>query len=120
MPTNLALGLTLSHDGKCHEHIQSISSSASIVLGMIRKLKFSLNRKSLNKIYLSLLRPLFEYASIIWDGCTQYEKDNLERLQHGAARLGTELTRSCSFDNLYKEIGWIALQDRRKYKKNYW
>ena len=62
------LGLTLSHDGKWHEHIQSISSSASKVLGMMRKIKFSLNRKSLNQIYLSILRPLLEYASIVWDG----------------------------------------------------
>ena len=111
------LGLTLSHDGKWHEHIQSISSSASKVLGMMRKIKFSLNRRSLNQIYLSFLRPLLEYASIVWDGCTQYEKENIERLQHEAARLVTGLTRSCSLDNLYREIGWISLQDRRKYQK---
>ena len=39
------LGLTLSHDAKWHEHIRSISCSASKVLGIMHKLKFLLNRK---------------------------------------------------------------------------
>ena len=107
------LGLTFSHDGKWPEHIQLLSCSASKVLGMMRKIKFSLNRKSLNQIYLSFLRPILEYSSIIWDSCTQYEKENIEKLQHEAARIVTGLTRSCSLDDLYREIGWISLQDRR-------
>ena len=111
------MGLTFSHDGKWHEHIQLLACSASKVLGMMRKIKFSLNRKSLNQIYLSFLRPILEYSSIIWDSCTQYEKENIEKLQHEAARIVTGLTRSCSLDNLYREIGWISLQDRRKYQK---
>ena len=68
-----------------HEHINSISCSASKILGMLRKIKFSLNRKSLNQLYLSFLRPILEYASVVWDSCTQYEKESLEKIQHEAA-----------------------------------
>ena len=90
------LGLTLSCDGKWHEHVNNIISSASKVLGMMRKIKFTINRKALSQIYISFLRPILEYGSTVWDSCTQYEKDNLEKIQHEAARIVTGLTRSVS------------------------
>ena len=64
------LGVTLSHDTKWHKHINSILSSAARILGMMRKLKYSISRKSLNQIYISFLRPVLEYSAVVWDGCT--------------------------------------------------
>ena len=61
------------------------------------------------------MRPLLEYAAVVWDGCTVYEKENLERIQYEAARIVTGLTRSVSIDNLMKEIGWVSLADRRNH-----
>ena len=95
------LGLTLSSDGKWHEHISNIISSYSKVLGMMRKIKFTVNRKALNQIYISFLRPILEYGSSVWDSCTNYEKDNLDKLQNEAARIVTGLTRSVSLRRLY-------------------
>ena len=111
------LGLTLSSDGKWHEHISNIISSSSKVLGMMRKIKFTVNRKSLNQIYISFLRPILEYGSSVWDSCTNYEKDNLEKIQHEAGRIVTGLTRSVSLRSLYKELSWLSLEERRRYQK---
>ena len=52
------LGITTSSDCKWHEHIQNMLSSASKVLGMMRKIKFTVNRKALQQIYISSLRPI--------------------------------------------------------------
>ena len=52
----------------------------------MRKLKFSLDRKSLETIYIAFIRPLLEYADVIWDNCAQYEKNELEKIQIEAAR----------------------------------
>ena len=111
------LGVTLSHDTKWHEHINSILSSAARILGMMRKLKYSISRKNLNQIYISFLRPVLEYSAVVWDGCTLYEKESLENIQHEAARIVTGLTRSVSIEKLYSEIGWLSLSERRKYQK---
>ena len=111
------LGITFSRDAKWHEHINTILSSPSKILGMMRKLKFTLHRKALNQIYVSCLRPLMEYSSTVWDGCTAYEKESLEKIQNEAARIVTGLTRSVSLENLYSEIGWLSLSDRRRYQK---
>ena len=111
------LGVTFSSDGTWHAHITKIASFASKILGSMRMLKFKLKRKTLNQIYISYLRPLLEYASIVWDSCTINEKETLEKIQYEAARIVTGLTRSVSIDRLIKEIGWVSLADRRKIQK---
>lgn len=59
-------------------------------------LKFKLQRKALNQIYYSYLRPILEYLSVVWESYATYEKDYLEKTQYDAARLVTGLTRSVS------------------------
>ena len=112
------LGLTFSQDGSWHTHIENIMKSASKVLGSMRILKFKLKRQTLNQIYVSYLRPILEYSSLVWDNCTNYEKKNtLEKLQYEAARIVTGLTRSVSIERLLSEIGWVPLSDRRHIQK---
>ena len=55
----------------------------------MEKLKFKLDRKSLEIIYTAFIRPLVEYGDIIWDNCSQYEKDELDQIQNDAARITT-------------------------------
>ena len=72
-----------------------------------------LDRDSLNKIYISFVRPFLEYANIVWDNCAQYEANAIEKIQTEAARIVTGATRLVSLDMLSKEIGWESLRDRR-------
>ncbi len=83
----------------------------------MRMLKFKIKRQSLNQIYISYLRPILEYASIVWDNCAIYENNILDKIQYDAARIVTGLTRSVSINNLLKEIGWVSLSYRRKLQK---
>ena len=86
------LGVTLSHDGNWHDYVDNILRSVSEMLGILRSLKFKLQRKTLNQLYISYIRPLIEYASVVWDSCTLYEKHRLELIQYEAARLVSGLT----------------------------
>ena len=78
----------------------------------MRKLKFTLNRKSLNQIYLSYVAPFLEYASIVWGGYSDSCANSLQKIQNEAARIVTGLTRSVSLENLFLECGWQSLKDR--------
>ena len=85
----------------------------------MRRLKFILDRKSLETIYFSFIRPILEYGDSIWDSCTQYEKQKLDKIQNEAARIVTGATILVSLQSLYQEVGWESLQDRRlKHKLN--
>ena len=44
----------------------------------------------------SFIRPILEYADVVLDNCTQYEKNDLEKIQIEAAMIVTGATRSCS------------------------
>ena len=83
----------------------------------MRKLKFTLDRKSLEIIYTSFIRPILEYADVVWDNCIQYEINVLEKIQIEAARIVTGTTKIVSLDKLYQETGWETLEERRKKHK---
>ena len=83
----------------------------------MRRLKFRLNRKSLETIYFSFIRPLLEYADAIWDNCTYYEKLELDKIQSEAARIVSGATKLVSLHALYEEVGWESLEKRRRKHK---
>ena len=68
------------------------------------KLKFKLDHKSLETIYQVFIRPLLEYGFVIWDYGTQYEKNELDKIQNEAARITTGATKLVPLDNLYKAV----------------
>ena len=111
------LGIFLSSDGTWYEHINYITSKARARINIMRKLKFLLDRKSLEIIYFSFVRPLLEYADVVWDNCTDYEFKALEKIQLEAARIVTGATKLVSFENLYNETGWEKLEVRRSKHK---
>ena len=53
----------------------------------MRKLKFRLDRKSLEVIYTSFIKLILEYGDVVWDNCSQYEKQEIEKVQVEVARI---------------------------------
>ena len=49
------LGVTFSSTGQWHSHIENIVLSATKILGIMRKLKYSISRNALNQMYMSFL-----------------------------------------------------------------
>ena len=83
----------------------------------MRRLKFVLDRKSLETLCISFIRHILEYCNEIWDNCQQYEKDDLEKIQIEAARIATETTKLVSVASLCCEMGWDSLDTNRKMQK---
>ena len=69
-------------------------------------------------MYFSFIRPLIEYADVIWDNCTQYQVNKLEKIQNEAARIVTGATKLVSIISLYLETGWEPLASRQKKPNN--
>ena len=111
------LGLYFSNDGSWHTHILYIKEKAWNRINITQKLKFQIDRKLLEIIYTSFMRTILEYGNEIRDNCTQYEKDELEKIQTEAARIATGTTKFVSIENLYSENGWDTLEARRKTKQ---
>ena len=83
----------------------------------MRKLKFKLDRKALETIYLVYIRPILEYGDVIWDNLTQYEKNELEKIQNEATRIAIGVTKLISLNSLCKEVSRETLCQRRENNK---
>ena len=90
------LGLILSDDGSWHEHIDHVKAKSWFRLNIMRRLKFQLDRKSLEIKHTSFIRPLLEYSNVVWDNCTQYESEDLEKIKNETARIVTGATKLTS------------------------
>ena len=75
---------------------------------------FNLNLRKLPSQYGEVsVMYCFYTTIIIWDNCSKYEKDELEKVQIEGARISRGATKLISINNLYKQICWDKLQKRR-------
>ena len=106
------LDVFLSNDCSWHKHIDYVKEKAWGRMNVMRRLKFCLDRKSLETIYLTFIRPILEYADVVWDNCTNYEKQELDKIQAEAARIVTGATKLVSLHALFDEVNGEPLEAR--------
>ena len=75
--------------------------------------EFQLDRRSLQTMYLSFIRPILESENVVWDNCCNYEKFEIEKVQIEAGRIVTGATKSCQKTKILDETGWGSLETRR-------
>ena len=76
------LGITKSYDLSWNEHVDEIISKARKRVYMINQLKRArLNQNDLIRIYVSVIRPVVEYACPVWHtNVPKYLSDNTEKI----------------------------------------
>ena len=98
-------------------YILNIHDKASKRLNLLKGLKFKINRNTLDKLYKSLIRPLMEYADVVWDGCCENVSDLLESVQYEFARVVTGAMKGTGYQRLLEELAWESLKSRRSVHK---
>ena len=107
------LGILLSSDLSWTQHIDSICGKARKLTGLIyRRFYQHSNPESLSQMYISLVRPHFEYASQIWNPYKHGEVNALEKIQKFALRMCAKQWDS-SYDDLLQLFSLPSLQQRR-------
>ena len=98
---------------KWNSHIRNVCSKANRTLGFLRRNLFSCPQDVKDAAYKSMVRPIFEYESTVWDPHCNGLNDELENVQKRAARFVTSYeTRSMT--GILEELKWETLQKRRK------
>ncbi len=108
------LGVTLTSNMTWNLHIDAALKKAASRLSNIRKIRFIITRKARETLYRSLVLPLLEYGSVLFDSCTLYLKQRLESFHRQGAIVCTCAFRNTSYDKLLTELGWNTLDERRK------
>jgi hypothetical protein len=115
MGPKLSLGVTITDKVNWSQHIDSITNKANRTLGFLRR-NLKISSISINKqAYKTLVRPLVEYASPVWDPHHQTDIRKLECVQRRAARfvLSSQHNKS-SVTAMIQRLGWRSLEDRRR------
>ena len=110
------LGVTITSDLKWNSHIRNVCSKANRTLGFLRRNLFSCPKDVKEAAYKSMVRPILEYGSTVWDPHYNGLNDELENVQKRAARF---VTRNYSYETgsmtgILEELKWETLQKRRK------
>ena len=66
----------------------------------MRSFKFTLDRNSLEVFFFSFIRPILEYADVVWENLTQSDEDDLHKIQLKAARIICSAIKLVSINNL--------------------
>ena len=111
-------GVTISHDLSWNKHVENIVKKAGKRLYMLYQLKRAgISQSVLVTVYLSVVRPVLEYACPVWHtNLQQYLSDNIESIQKRALKC---IFRGSSYNEILCNVGLQTLKDRRTvYVKN--
>ena len=118
VPYQKHLGLILDQKLNFKQHTDCAISNINKGIAVIKKLRYSLPRKSLVTISKAFLRPLIDYGDIIYDQ-PQNESfsKKLEGVQYKTVFAITSAIQGTSRDRIYQELGLDSLKFRRWYKR---
>ena len=71
------------------EHVNDICSKAIKAKAFLQRNLHRCPTSVKSNCYTSLVRPILEYAATIWSPHLQYQKHQIEKVQHSAARFVT-------------------------------
>ena len=112
------LGLFLDNKLDFNKHLDEKINKCNKIIGMMKKLSPSVFRQSLLTIYKLFVRPVLDYADIIYDKPHKGSFiEKIEPMQYNACLVITGAFKGTSSERLYQELGLESLKDRRWQRK---
>ena len=108
------LGVIIDKNLNWNEHTVKIVNKANCVLGFLRRNLKQCSPHIKVLCYKSLVRPVLDYANVIWFLYHQQNIYKLEIIQKRAVRLvSNNCERLASVTEMLKDIGWPTINQRR-------
>ena len=109
------LGVTIQSNLGWKKHIENMCNKANKLLGMLRRNLKAAPTHTKEIAYKSLVRPVLEYSSCVWDPHDKVEINQIEKIQRRAARFVLNRHKKTdSVNNMLSQLKWQTLQQRRK------
>ena len=65
-----------------NNHIEHVVNKVSRKLVVLRRLRISILMAVAERLYRTMILPIFDYFDVAWQGCGKVNSDVLESLQH--------------------------------------
>ena len=113
------LGIVIDEKLLWKNQIDEITTKVSGGIGMLRRMKAYVPQETLKRVYNALIMPHFDYCSLVWDNCSKYLLEKLQKLQNRVARVISGKSYETRSSEILKYLGWQPLLERRKKKGLY-
>ena len=109
------LGVLLTSSMSFSPHINNIVAKASKMLNFIRRNLSKCTKDVKSTAYLSLVHPILEYSSPVWDPYLLADIQSIEKIQRHAARwVSCDYSRFNSVTYVLNELQWPTLSSHQK------
>ena len=110
--TEKDLGITFDEKLKFSQHIGNITAKANSRLAIIKRSMHDLTPEIFLPLYKSLVRPLLEYCSPVWNPVLKKDSLEIEKVQRRATKLVTSIS-----DKEYSERMYILKLDSLNFRR---
>ena len=108
------LGVKLNSTAAWGPHCNSTSRKSECTRAFLQRNLAGTPRQIKTECFKTLLRPILEYASTVWDPHTKSDADKLERTQRRYARfVCNDHSRESSVTAMLRTLDWDTLAERR-------
>ena len=112
------LGITLSHNLSWSEHIKQITSKANKTKGFLQRNLHKYPSATKSNCCKAMVKPLSEYAAVIWSPHTQSNINMIERSQRQAARfVMNNFSSYASVTQMLTSLNWPTLAQCRQQER---
>ena len=112
------LGVTLSHNLSWSEHIKQITSKANRTKGFLQRNLHKCPSITKSNCYKAMVKPILEYAAVIWSPHTQNDINMIERSQRQAARfVMNNFSSYASVTQMLTSLNWPTLAQCRQQER---
>ena len=105
------LGVIMDGELKFHNHVAQAAKKASGVLAQIRRTMACHNETTITLLYKGIVRPLLEYANVIWHPRYKIDMEAIETVQRRATKLVPE-SRNVDYSQRLKILKLPSMQYR--------
>ena len=107
------LGVTVQSNLKYTTHINCKTTKARRILESIKRTLYSAPEKAKLLAYISLCRPILEYAALLWDPAAKNFQYSIEMVQNTVLRFIAGLKGKDSVSGAREGLGIETLEERR-------
>ncbi|XP_065896041.1 uncharacterized protein B0403.1-like [Dysidea avara] len=106
------LGIMIDNQLKFHNHTTTVSKKANRLLAVIHKTFQNFDHTTFINLYKSYIRPVLEYANIIWGPQYILDQEQIEKIQRRATKLVQDL-QNCTYNDRLTALNLPSLKYRR-------
>ena len=105
------LGVSIDNKLTWTEHVNSIHGKISMSIGVMRKLRSILPKKTLFMLYNAFVLPYLNYCSIVWSGTSSSNLQRLYVLQKKAIRICSNANYLAHTAPMFKDLNALTIFD---------